>query len=393
MKEVIKMKNTYKPGAVSLFIVVFSALLMTVVTISFITLMVANQQQATSDDLSQSALDSAQAGVEDAKRALLQYESLCVTGVRSDKCDAIEAAMTKCNAVFGAPLNLVGTSASNAVQVGGSTGDASYSQAYTCVKIDLDSGDYLGEVAADGSAYIPLQSVGPFDTIQISWTSQKDLSDGSGYDVDLANPSAIPPLLKSWPVNRPSVMRTQLIQIDSTNGFTLGQFDDTSNGQTDNSTVFLYPTGITGVKGGGSPVQSLFTARKTSAGTTGVTPMNVRCSGDLEDGGYSCTQRLSVPAAIGGGDALSFIRLTALYNGAHYQVRLLNGTTPVDFHGVQPQIDSTGRANDLYRRIATRVVVIDGSFPYPDGAVEATGSICKDFVITDTAPDVDSCSE
>ena len=52
---------------------------------------------------------------------------------------------------------------------------------------------------------------------------------------------------------------------------------------------------------------------------------------------------------------------------------------------VQPEIDSTGRADTIFRRIKSRVNVgfnTNGSFTFPEQGVDITGSLCKNFYVT-----------
>ena len=76
----------------------------------------------------------------------------------------------------------------------------------------------------------------------------------------------------------------------------------------------------------------------------------------------------------------AYLGLTSLYNGARYQITLLNSGLPVDFAGVQSEIDSTGRANDLYRRVKTRVELKNSVGLVPSEAVYTEQGICKDQV-------------
>jgi hypothetical protein len=77
--------------------------------------------------------------------------------------------------------------------------------------------------------------------------------------------------------------------------------------------------------------------------------------------------------------------LSALYNGAHYQVELLKAGTPVLFDHVQPEVDSTGRANDMFRRVKSRIE-FKSDFTYPEAAIDIEGDLCKNFIVTDKDP-------
>jgi len=80
------------------------------------------------------------------------------------------------------------------------------------------------------------------------------------------------------------------------------------------------------------------------------------------------------------------LNLKPFYNATHYKITLLRTTGPTpltaNFSGVQPTIDSTGRANDIFRRIKASVDLTNGDFPYPSSAIDITGSFCKSFAVT-----------
>lgn len=399
----VSISNNRQSGAVSLFVVVFAMLIITVITISFLRLMIADQMQASNSDLSQSAYDSAQAGVEDAKRALLRYQKTC--NDTPSACAALSAQISQdvCNAglLVGNvvdPSNVSGSSGGKPgeviVQQSSTSGDSVLNQAYTCVKMKLATVDYIGTLAANASQIVPLVSEGGFDTVTVRWFSRDDVSNPAGT-VSLTGPSVGQKLLQQseWPSNRPSIMRTQLMQFGSS--FKLSDFDVSNGNESNANTLFLYPTSA-----GSATNSDSFTARDTRKQTsTGnplpasptSTPLPVRCQSSVSGGGYACEMALRLPDPIGGGsDRTSYLRLTPLYNATHFQVVLskgaidAGGTNIVKFKDVQPEVDSTGRANELFRRVVSRVDLYDTTFPYPDATIDITGNLCKDFGVTDT---------
>lgn len=376
-------KQTSQQGAVSLFVVIFATLLITIVTVGFIQLMLRDQQQSTSTDLSQSAYDSALAGVEDAKRLLLLDQS-CRSGTAAStvNCAAISAALTPvpgesqtaCDALSQAGL-VAETDGETIIQQSAGDSAAELNQAYTCVKIGVNTNDYKGSIDVNQSDVIPLRGVGAFDSVELSWFSREDVSTETdeiefpttGADVSL------PPEGSEWPDNNPPLLRAQLMQMGG--GFTLSDFDDSQPGNRSNTnTLFLYPseTGLT-------TKDFALDARRSPSNT----PQKIQCNDSFLDGEYACTVTITLPQPIDGNiaDRNAYLRLSSIYNSSHYSVKLKNGNQDVQFNGVQPLVDSTGRANDLFRRVEARIELI-GDFTYPEAAIDMEGNLCKNFVVT-----------
>lgn len=387
-------------GAVSLFVVIFAMLVIMVVTLGFLRLMAADQMQASDSDLSQSAYDSALAGVEDAKRALLSYQRACASDSTSCAPRKAQLSSTQCNAAL---QNVVATSVQNGriaevpVQRStGSTADRALNQAYTCVIISPNTSEYIGSASADESKIIPLTGVSSFNTIRISWFSLEDMTGETG---NVNRPSAVPSNLKllrqaRWPDNRPSVLRAQLMQFGSS--FRLTDFDaETTSGQSNANTVFMYPTSLVDTSAtslSDADGRRVGGAEFPTPAVAGGAPHAASCRANVSDGGYACTATFSLPNPVGGGSRTAYLRLVPFYTATHFQVELLNGTTVVDFDGVQPKIDSTGRANDLYRRIEARVDLGSVDFPFPEAAVDVSGNFCKDFTVTPDAYIAGTCT-
>jgi Tfp pilus assembly protein PilX len=355
-------------GAVSLFVVVFSALLITIVTISFVQIMLRNQQEATTADLSQSAYDSALAGVEDAKRALVSAATCSGAA-----CDAINASLNSnnCNSVAA----VVGDPSADETLIQQTEGDKALAQAYTCVKVERNTSDLEGTGLNESkSTLIPLKGESAFDRVEISWKLPSGSNNDNSTDVDIPSNFSNLPRKDEWPVTRPAILRAQLVQFAG--GITLSDFDSGSNGlASDNArTKFLYPSTI-GIDGDFN-------------NDSGPTP--VKCN---KDDLYSCKITLALPNPKGGSSAnrTAFLRLAALYNSADYKLVLKNGDAVVKFAGIQAKVDSTGRAGDLFRRVSARVnLQVNSSFPYPEAAIDLDGNLCKTFRVTDNPADYDA---
>lgn len=371
-------------GAVSLFIVIFAALLIITIVTAFVRIMLQDQQQATANDLAKSALDSAHAGVEDSKRILVEYykkncpqqlsDTRCtqLRGVLLDSVDT-EGWTTDCDITRRAGVADVSGPDGSEVKVSTSAVDSALDQAYTCVKIQMNPENYIG---SDISQVVKLKTKDnvPFDKIKIQWYEQK--VDGEELDLDDGT-SDVYELKDRWPEGRPQVMRLQLLQYGE--NFALTDFD---NNYENNSTLFLLPTSISNLTTGtfASDIRKSSTSQSTQ---------KVGCIEEPAMGEYACEMTLTVPDV--GAVRNAFLKIDQLYASGNKQFVLTllstqaDGVTevPVRFADVQIVVDSTGRANDMFKRIRSRVNM-GGGLPAPDAAVDLTRSFCKEFLVTNT---------
>lgn len=364
-------------GAVSLFAVIFGSLMLTILTVGFIKLMITDQQRATDNDLSQSAYDAALAGVEDAKRVVRAAQAGNPLAIR------VLSQPAHCNMVAQSGVVNGSTSGETIIQTGTRAGK-SFGQAYTCVKIHPNSPDFIYKALEDKSQIVPLRATRDFNKIIIEWYKRDDESNSNmgqaanvNRNVSLNNlPQKSKWVTDSGTNNVPPLMRAQLINPGASTPDLLSQLDKTGN------TFFLWPRVMAT-----SPVSptNLSTAlpRATDGRHTSNQPSTVSCSRVFEfSNEYSCRAIIDVGVISRADSASAFLRLNSIYKGSSVRVVLQNSSgDTVEFEGVQPVVDSTGRAADLFRRVEARLRIGD-DFKYPDNAVELLNNLCKDFIVS-----------
>ncbi len=370
------MASTYRPGAVSIFAVIFATLLLTVLTVGFIGLMISAQQRAINNDLSQSAYDAALAGVEDAKRVV----RACASGDNL-ACEELEK-QGDCEVIARAGINgVVGTSETR-IASSATTGEQ-FDQAYTCVNITMDSPSVELASNPGKTEVVSLRSVAPFQSVVLEWYASTDTDAGLTAQPPTTSDYDRLPKASAWAAGAPPLLRAQIISPGE--DFELSDLDNADT----SSTVFFRPAGMT-PNGEVMSVNVLRGARARATEGSGAVNnevTQVTCSSRFASSNlYSCRAVLGVE-----GDAISIgesqnalLRLDTMYAAGATSIKVSLrsdlGST-VNFNGVQPVVDSTGRANDLFRRVRAHLGLGDSSFPYPTYAVDVANDLCKNFSV------------
>lgn len=398
----MKSNKNFKKGGVSIFIVIIVGVLVSIMSASFLRLMFRDQEQASKLDLSQSAYDSAQAGVEDAKRFLRIFRAACGPSGTGDfegehyNCNTMRDAIRSDSCYVLATAKIGNANSETIIQTNSSSGGASsrdtdLNQAYTCVKLKMNTADFLGRTNDGTPSVINLKGATAFNRVRIRWHSRENMTNGNNISLEsLSNPSVRPRIdSRNWrSQNRPAILKAQFYGyipgVERSSSIMDTPYPDDGNGA---SEMLFYPTNSTSALS--SNVSNMPTVRRNESSSQATTDYTfTRCSDrmDANSNAYACETTVNIGRVRGvqPSDVL-YLRLTPLMNDSNFKVELLNGDNVVDFAGVQPKVDSTGRANTQLRRVESRIGFNDTSFPVPLFSAQTENEkepICKDFSVT-----------
>lgn len=400
------MKKT-KKGAASLYVVVFATILFGVITVSFARIILSEASQSSNDDLSRSAYDAALAGVEDAKIMVNNYyDCLSNNGSNCERFNIFSDPNnpdTDCKNGF--PLAKAKGITDGEVRLQESnTGNAetSMDQAYTCVLVTDVTPDYRGTLTKDvRTKVIPINIAGADSksdlsnvaSIQFSWYSAVDEGTqnnaekfvlSSGGSLPMAKDKTVPPTVSL------RLIKTAGSSIDL-NAFRR-ENNYTNSGNLDgniDSSFTLLPSGD--ATNGTQPlvISDVVAAGNAANGdaSSSKNPYAINCTSTTE---FACRVKLDV-SGLSINSGTNVFLVAALPYGDDYTdfaVQLLDSNNQViKLRGSQISVDSTGRTNQLVRRVETRLDPADMLFPYPQYALELAGgdgdhALNKNFWIT-----------
>lgn len=418
-----KMHSKFKKGAASFYIVAFSTLILVIIAASFASVIISAVTRTSNDDLSQSAYDSALAGVEDAKLAYINYAKCIQAGEKSAGSKPTGGSAVSCADIIywmehpdcdmvGHILGRIGKDDSGEVQVSdtvttGPNVDNNLNQAYTCVVVNTTLGDYRSSLSATNQTKIVKAHFGSsiadkIKKVRINWYSNRE---GSVYHFTNTAGSrvAFQPLM-NIAASTPPTLSVGLVQ--TANAFNLSDFDESSGNRTNRATIYLVPTNnknladdgttetyIGALNSNGENVVTSAVVAKSNSKYDKNLPSLIWCNSSATSE-YACSAVVELPEPIGGTRSNeTFMFAVSIPYGqpntdfsiefwCENGVRCSDETdtvgnqslTRAEISGVQVLVDSTGRANDLYRRIETRLEAQDTTFAVPFYAIQLLGN-------------------
>ena len=427
----MKVKN--KKGVASFYIVAFSTLILVVTATSFATVILSEVTRTSNDDLSQSAYDSALAGVEDAKLAFANYQRCKSSGVTLEgnykpdtsgqvtckdiiywmehpDCDTVGHILGRI------PKGETGkeVTVSDTVSAGGGDVSSNMNQAYSCATITTNLSDYKSTLTQDNPVKVikaefkDPSATNAVEMVRLKWYFNRSGERTPKFTNVLSNRVAFQPIgFGTTEASAPPTIMLQMVQ--SGTSFSINDLISASQDSehTNRATVYLVPSGNLNsfVRRGNSSdyeigtydegeeknIISVKQVAKTNDRSIKNRPFAVFCNPNGTDE-FLCGVDIYLPRPNGGGNRLgdTFMFVLTLPYGepdTEFSIDFYGSdkSKPFEINGTQVLIDSTGRANDLFRRVEVRMESADTTFPYPYYALQLLGDgnvLSKQMTVT-----------
>lgn len=339
-------------GMVSLIVTMVIMVVLSITVIGFAQLMRREQRQVLDRQLNTQAFYAAESGVNDAAAKL--------------KTDPTYSTKDDCSKW---------TKDGNTNYVD----DTNHLISYSCLMIDPNPTtlEYTN-IGTDQSQIIPIDvsdvDSSPLKELHISWQDTSltdDMSEcNSGTFVPVPSFSAA----GAWPTNCPGILRIDLVRIPIS-----GNFD--RNWLIDNTaTAFLYPT----QDGGSASITPVIPDLGYGFKNQGrIIAVNCSNWGALEYENQCKASFLNLDSTT----YKYYLRIKSIYKPSVVSIaaKAVDGVL-MNFHGAQAIVDSTGKANDVLKRIQVRVSAFVVNGYYPEYDIDSLGSICKRYSYAPAAP-------
>jgi Tfp pilus assembly protein PilX len=331
-------------GLMSFIVAIIIMILLSLIVLAFGRLVRREQRQTLDRQLNTQAFYAAESGVNDAVNALKAFPAL--TSKDYDECTGPNSFVDDANAL-GAGLN---PAIDDPI-------------VYSCLLVDnsLPELNYK-EVATSQSTTVPINAAGgsPISTLEISW------EDTAIKTPNLAGcPGFFPTLYPdNWPATcQIGVLRLELVP------FTGARTRDDLVRQ--RAITFVSPQGSGG------------NANLNFSGAA-IDNQGLRQMGDCSGGGPGprrCTLRITLDAGAAGMQT-GYLRMRSVYRPTEVTIRAFNGANQLELTGAQVQIDVTGRANDILKRVrVARPLESDGDL-FPEFALQSKSTQCKRMAVS-----------
>lgn len=321
-------------GMVSIMVTMILMIVMSLIVLGFAQNSRRNQRETLDRQLSTQAFYAAESGVNDAREIISK-----ITGTISPKTTCTDAG------VGNVYQNLVDSSPGTDQ----ATIDATHNVSYSCVLINPAPPTLDYPVDTTGTLLPIISGTGAnFGSLSVSWQANSNATPTAGCPTQYASGNTVFTPTTGWTCGY-GVLRLDLVPLDGS--------ETSSSLQSNNRTIWAVPVKTTGTN-------------TYDVSTEGNKVIGVKCTDS------NCS--LTINGLAG---SQYYMRAISVYKGVALQI-----SSPLGLSGAQILIDSTGRAQDVLRRIQVRVPVNSTTSKnlLPDNALQSTDSICKRFSTMDT---------